>query len=72
MVMHTLSSALKLNHYQASTIYLILSSIPDSLRSTTQFDCPGVSHHDFVGASFAISHQRQPMTFTQRSFRNIG
>jgi hypothetical protein len=43
-------------HYQASTIDLILSSIPDSLRSTTQYGCPGISHHDFVGASFEISH----------------
>jgi hypothetical protein len=56
-------------HCQASTIDLILSSIPDSLRST--FGCPGISHHDFVGASFEISHIRQPMTFSQRSFRNI-
>jgi hypothetical protein len=58
-------------HWQANTIDLILSSIPDSLRSTTQFGCTGISHHDFVGASFEISHIRQPMTFTQRSFRNI-
>jgi hypothetical protein len=41
-------------HSQASTIDLILSSIPDSLHSTTQFGCPGISHHDFVGASFEI------------------
>jgi hypothetical protein len=30
-----------------------------------------LSHHDFVGVSFKIDHLRQPMTFTQRSFRNI-
>jgi hypothetical protein len=54
-------------HCQASTIDLILSSIPDSLCSTTQFGFPGISHHDFVGASFEISHIRQPMTFTQRN-----
>jgi hypothetical protein len=41
-------------------IDLILSSIPDSLRSTTPFGCPGISHHDFVGASFEIIHIRQP------------
>jgi hypothetical protein len=58
-------------HCHASTIDLIFSSISDSLRSTTQFSCPGISHHDFVGASFEISHIRQPMTFTQRSFRII-
>jgi hypothetical protein len=58
-------------HCQANTIDLILSSISDSLRSTTQFGCPEISHHDFVGASFVISHIRQPMAFFQRSFRNI-
>jgi hypothetical protein len=58
-------------HSKASTLDLILSSIPDNLRSTTQFGHPGISHHDFVGASFEISHLRQPMTFTQGSFRNI-
>jgi hypothetical protein len=45
-------------HSQASTIYLILSSIPDSLHSTTKFGCPGISHHDFVGASFEIRRWR--------------
>jgi hypothetical protein len=29
------------------------------------------SHHDFVGVSFEIGHLRQPMTLTQRTFRNI-
>jgi hypothetical protein len=58
-------------HHQASTIDLILASIPESLRSTTQYGCPGISHHDIVGASFKISLIRQPMTFTRRSFRNI-
>jgi hypothetical protein len=33
-----------------------------------QFVCPGISHHDYVGASFEIGQQ---MTFTQRSFTNI-
>jgi hypothetical protein len=42
MMMHTISSD------------LILYSIPDSLHSTTQFGCPRVSHHDFVGASFGL------------------
>jgi hypothetical protein len=50
-------------HCQASTIDLILSSIPDNLRSTTQFGCPGISHQDFVGASLEISQIR--------SFKNI-
>jgi hypothetical protein len=56
-------------HWQANTI--VTYTIPDSLRSTKQFGCPGISHHNFVGASFEISHIRQPMKFTQRSFRNI-
>jgi hypothetical protein len=58
-------------HCQTSTIDFILSSIPDGLRSTTQFGFSGISHHEFVGASFEISLLRQSMTFTQRSFRNI-
>jgi hypothetical protein len=51
-------------HCQASTIDLILFSIPESLRSTTQFGCPGISHHEIVGASFEISQIRQLMTST--------
>jgi hypothetical protein len=30
-----------------------------------------ISYHNFVGASFEISHMHQPMTLTQRLFRNI-
>jgi hypothetical protein len=43
-------------HCHASTIDMILFSILEILRSTTQFGCPGISHHEFFGASFEISH----------------